>query len=677
MPTLVSRNTIQLAAGASAVDDYYNGYWIEFARLDKLTGKKTVQKFEIIDYSGSTKVATIGGLWDENIVPGAETSTKKDSYKIVPKYKDSRVSINPAIQAMDYITSERYGRSLDPIIDLDLPSWLEAGRACDKRSDVTIELTGGTMPTVGDVYRYPATGDILWQGKVQTVTNPYVRFTDIIGKLTNKWNSWKSYPLNAIVYNETRLYLVTAAGVKTTSPTHTSGTTNGLQYINAAWTLTKVSGAGPATIPPIFSANPIRVKKNGVVTSGYSLYDADGIDYWRYIGWDGHDQRYVTQHQTNLTIDTSLPLFDNMNSLLEHFGGMLRYQRGKYYLEIEEAETGIQTTNDPRYITTNDIISKIRITDEGIRSSFNSLTVAFADPANKFEARNISFFNSEYLKADRNVSKKGTLSIPGITSYYNARLLADRYLSKSRYNLTVSFNMSPKGALLVPGRVIQIPYARYGWTNKQFRITDITHNTDTSVDIVAEEYDDSFYVLKPVSKPPAVGLAGSAQQTSVGNPTSLIATSNTNNNEGSAGIELTWDNASGVTPDYTVTEVHVSYSPNYIVTVNNISTNTLTATAAHGLTVGMTITSDVELNGLIKDGKYYVVEVPSTTTFKLAYEKNGTPINFTSGPGTFPFRTATIIANVPVPENSYFDPYVGGDADRIQKYYWVRHKVNG
>lgn len=677
MPTLVSRNTIKLSSSASTTNDFYKGNMVEFTRLDKRTGKKTVQKMEIIAYDGTNRIATVDGLWEENVIPGPETSDKKDSYKIVPKYPDSRASINPAILALDYITSERYGRGLDPIVNLNLPSWLESGRVCDKKSDVTVQVSTGTLPSAGAVYRYPASGNILWQGTVDSVSGQYVRFTNVIGKLTNKWNSWKTFPANAIIYDEARTYSSDSTGIKTTRPTHTSGSVGGLTFISGTFNIHKVSGTGGATLALPADGNPIRAKKNGITISGYSLYDSDGIDYWRYVGWDGHDQRYVTQHQVNLTVDTSQPLFDNMNSLLEHFGGILRYTAGKYYLEVEQPESGIQATNDPRRITESDILGNIKISDEGTRSAFNSLTVAFPDPANKFEARNISFFNSNFLKIDRNVARKGSLSVPGVTNYYNAKLLADAYLTKSRYNLSISFNMIPKGQLLLAGRVIELPYSRFDWNNKKFRIRTLTHNPDCSVDIVAEEYDESFYTLKPVTKLPAAGIGGSYHITTIGNPTNLIATSDTNNNEGVAGVQLTWDNAPGANAEYVSTEIYMSYSPNFEITVTSISGTTFTTSAAHGLVVGALITSETESNGLIANGKYYVQSVPSSTTFTLAYQKGGSAITFTNGTGSFKFTTATIIAVVPVPENSYTDPYyVGGNQNRVVKYYWIRHRIN-
>ena len=476
---LVSRNTIKLAATASATNDYYTGSRITVVRTNSITGKQVTQIKNIIAYDGTNKVATIDGVWDIYTIP-----TTTDTYYINQKYIDHRVSTNFAIQALDYVTSTTYGRGLSIDNDIDLASWMQAARDCDARSDVTVRLASGTAPTVGDIYKLTNTaGAIVWQGTVSTSftssapgsATTFVTFTSIIGKLSNQWNSWKVYNEGEFVYYGNNIYKVaTGYAATATAPTHTVGTVSNLAYLSSV-SIAKVSGAGSATLALYPTGNPVQGIKGGRLASGYSLYDSDGIDYWRYVGWDASDQRYVTRHQGNLSIDTSSPVFDNINTILSHFGGMLRYSSGKYYLDVEtSAPTITNASTEPYNITEDQLIDKISLTDEGIRSSYNSLSVSYADPSNKFEARNISFFNSEYLKADRNVPRKGNLSIPGITNYYNARLLADKYLNKSRFGLVINITIAPRGMLLVAGQIIQLQYSRYNWVNKKFRIESLT-----------------------------------------------------------------------------------------------------------------------------------------------------------------------------------------------------------
>jgi hypothetical protein len=660
---------MKLAATASGVNEYYTGYRIVVKRLDTVTGREFVQDREIIAYDATNKVITIDSIWDEDFIPGTG-----DTYEIVPMYPDSRVSINTAMQAMDYITSDRYGRGLSPTKDLKLDTWLEAGRICDTPSDIWIKVTSG-IASVGQVFRWPASGTLIWQGTVAEVDGSFVRMTNNIGKLTRKWNNWRNFVSGELVYEDNRLYISTG-GVVTTKPIHSSGTVGSLSYRGTSTVfITRIDGA--ATLTLVVDGNPIRYEKNGNYVSGYTLYDSDGVDYWRHLGWDAQEQRYVTRHQTNITIDTSLPLFDNMNSILDHCSGILRYSGDKYVLEIEQAEGEIANSkSEPRNITADHIIGKIRLNDEGVRGAYNSLTVSFADPANKFEARNISFFNSDYLKADRNVPKKGNVSIPGITNYYNARILADRYLNRSRYGLTVSMNLIPRGVLLQAGKVIQLQYSRYGWSNKKFRIENLQHNEDCTVDIVAKEYDDSFYVISNISRPPATSTSGDANNTTPNSPYGLVASNISSNNENISGIELSWTNSTHANATLVTTEVFSSTNNLLRITVNTIAGDTLTSTVAHGLALNDTVTSEWAYNRLEHSKTYFVVSVPTATTFKLSETRGGAPLTFTSGSGLgATFLTATMIGTVTPPENSYIDVYTGNALDRVTKYYWIRHKV--
>lgn len=679
---LVSKNTIILPASASSTSGFYNGYIIELTRYNSTTGKTLSQQAPIIAYDGATKIATIDGIWD--FIP-----VSTDYVRVYPKYADSRVSINPAIQCLDYITSKTYGKGLDPYKDLDLPSWTETARKCDTRSDVTVLLSTGT-PVVGDVYKYTnSTGKIIWQGTVSVVSGSYVTFTNVIGKLSNKWNSWKTFNDSEIVYNAAGQLFKVNSGISqvfSTEPTTTAVPAN--MSVLPATNLTRVSGTGSATIAlNITKGNPVQGIRNGQKISGYSIYDCDDVNYWKASGWDEHSQRYATKHQCNIVIDTSQPLFDNMNGLLDHFSGILRYTASKYYLEIEELAPTIATT-DIRTITVDDIVGKIQLSDEGTRSAFNSLTASFADPANKFEARNVSFFNSEYLKADRNVPKKGNLSIPGVTNYYNARLLAEGFLNKSRFGLTISMTVRPSGFLLLAGSIIQVIYPRYDWLSpgKKFRIESINYQPDGLVDIVAKEYDDSFYTMVNIRKVAGTGATTTPSTTAPGAPSNLVITSADSLTELMNGVELIWNNDPDVEASANgYTEIYGGLSPNLYITVSSINgtTDVLTTSSAHGLVPGMAVYPEsdyipVSATEIDSNLVYYVLATPTTTTFTLTATKGGsTAVNLTTGSGlSLKIRTAALLDSVPIPIRNYVDTVVNAGTGRVEKYYWVRHRVN-
>ena len=680
---LASVNTIKLPTGASSTNDAYKGDTIEVVRFNAASGRANIQSAEIIAYDGASRIATIDTIWTS--IPRAG-----DTVNIYPRYADKRVSINPAIQTLDYMTAKTYGRGLDVTRDINLPSVIATANKCDTRSNVSVGSSSSA--SVNAIYRYPATGNIIWQGKVvESVSGKFspniVTFTDVIGKLTNKWNSWKSWAVGQLVYHDSKVYRVDAEGVKITPPTHTSGTVNGLTYISSV-TLTKVSGPGADLVLNTTSGNPVFNEKNGRKISGYSIYDSDDIDYWRLCGWDGHEQRYVTRYQTNIQIDTSVPLFDNTNGMLEHFNGILRYTAGQYYMDLEEAApivSGASSSDNIRIVTADDIIGKIQLSDEGVRSSFNSITAAFADPANKFEARNVSFFNSDYLKIDRNVPRKGNLTIPGITNYYNTRILADSYLNKSRFGLSINFTMRYQGILLLAGEVIQLVYPRYGDTwaapGKRFRIESVTYQPDGLVDVVAKEYDDSFYGLANLSEGSSgANVTGSTIPitTPIGAPSNLIVTSADTLDELFNGVELFWDNDANAlnSPATVFTEVYGGVSPNLFISVISISGGVLNTLNPHGLEVGMPVYPQVSENGIDSTKVYYVQSTPTNTTFTLSETRGGSAEVFTNGTGLdIRVRTATLLTSTPIPARSYVDNIANESTGRVEKYYWIRYKV--
>jgi hypothetical protein len=680
---LASVNTIKLPSSASSVDDAYKGDPIEVVRFNTASGRSNVQTAEIIAYNGATRIATIDTIW-------ASVPRSGDTVTIFPRYADRRVSINPALQTLDYMLSPTYGRGLSLTQDINLPSVISTANKCDTRADVSVG--SNTSASLNAVYRYPASGNIIWQGRVTDsrvgkFASHIVTFTDVIGKLTNKWNSWKSWEQNQIVYHEGRVYRVDTAGVKTTAPTHTTGTVNGLTILNSM-TLTRVSGGGSDLTLPTTAGNPVFNERGGRKISGYSIYDSDDIDYWRLCGWDGHEQRYVTRYQTNIQIDTSTPLFDNVNGMLEHFNGILRYTSGQYFMDLEEAAptiSGSSSSDDVRIVTADDIIGKIQLSDEGVRSSFNSVTAAFADPANKFEARNVSFFNSEFLKVDRNVPRKGNLSIPGITNYYNTRILADSYLNKSRFGLSISFTMRYHGILLFAGEVIQLVYPRYGesWAapGKKFRIESVNYQPDGLVDVVAKEYDDSFYGLASLSEGSSgANVTGSTIPitTPIGAPSNLVVTGADTLDELFNGVELVWDNDANAlnSPATVLTEVYGGVSPSLFISVISITSGVLNSSNPHGLEIGMPVYPQVSENGIDSTKVYYVTSTPTNTTFTLSETRGGVAETFTNGTGLdIRVRTATLLTSAPIPARSYVDNIANESTGRVEKYYWIRYKV--
>ena len=514
-----------------------------------------------------------------------------DTYSIISR-GDKKVSINPAIQLLDYLTDDRYGRGLDINDDINLSSFMKAARDCDTRSDVTLQILSGTTINVGSIYEYSVGTKVFWRGTVKsvqsvtgrnTVSYKMVTFKDCIGKLITKHEDWKIYEVGQLIWkrhpaagsNPQRsiTHKVTEAGRLGATLGATDLPLNGTAFNTGAGhesvslsrpnitnsTIYAFSG-GHTGDRELVSAdgNPL-IKGYDSATglfnnSGYSLYDSDEVKYWRYMGWQSHSQSEVTRHQTNAVLRTETPVFDNVNSMLKHFNGVLRFSDGKYDLVVEQAldTDATWTATDVRKIDEGDIIGAISLDDAGLKGSANSVGVTIPDPSIRYDNRSVTFFNSEYLKQDRGVPKKKDIKTPLISNYFNARMNAEQYLIQSRSNKKINFKIGPKGVLLLAGELIKVTYPRFGFNEKVFRISNLSFTPDCLTQITAIEHDDKSY---KIGAKRANNVNNSSSSTG-GNTINVVRPTPPNSltaavEEGTQKVVLTWNNSVQAGLDWT------------------------------------------------------------------------------------------------------------------------------
>jgi len=649
---LYVKDGIILASGASSTNGYYVGNTITVTDISGALVYTQVRK--ITGYDGATRTATVDAVWDYSNIPN--TSTKY----VIGSIGDKRVTINPAMQLLDYMTNDRYGKGLDIDNDIDLPAWIASAEDCDSRSAVSIVLPSATSIAEGQKWRYPATGVLQWQGTVSSVvargSYKEVTFEDCIGKLGNKWNDWKTfaagelYWYKGVAYNKN-----SSAGTISTKPTGTSGTSA------VTVTIKKVTDSTTANVDTsLVSANGNPIVKawspssENYDASGYSLYDSDDVKYWRYVGWDDSVQRAVTRHQTNQVVNTTNPLFDNINRMLSQFNGILRYSGGKYQLAIKGKKP--TSVNIAEQISNDDIIGTIKLSDKGLKNSKNFVSTSIVDPQNKFEGRSVSFFNSEYLKEDKGIQKKGSFSLPGVTNYHNARFNIKQYLDESRYGLEIQFRMAPRGLLLLAGSIIELTYPRFGYTAKEFRITNLNFTKDGLVDVTADEHNDSAYVVEPETSG-ALGLVsdvGSGGNTPApstykpGRPSRLVCTQN----EQSA-VSLTWTNTAPFTVGIHLTEIYRS-------SVNNFADSV----AAGSFVVGTKYR--IATLGSTTQAQWNTVAASTNEVYKVGDTFTAAAVG--TGSGTV---TRTLLVGTS-DSDGYIDPITTGTGSQ-ERYYWIRY----
>ena len=515
---------------------------------------------------------------------------------------DKRTITNTALQLLDYMKDPRYGKDLDVNNDIDLASFISSAKLCEVRGTLTLGTRTAGI-TVGDYYKLAdGSGNHLGSARVKSTSTNKVTFDNLSGKFLRLYGNHIAYADDEyIITDDGNLYQKSGAGYVSSKPTHTSGTSGGVTYISpadvtinsvvnkiASFNLTKESGSGPSTLAIDAAGGPASIAPT------YSLYDSDFVKYWRYMGWEHHKQCFVTRHQTNFIIDTSKSIFENMNVFLSHMNGILSYEGGKYVLDIETqatAPTSSTTFNsqtyewnvNPEYIDNTDIIGSISLTDNSARNAKNTIKASITDPANNWASRSVSFFNSNFLEADRKVVKTGNFNYTGITNYYNARIGTEKELISSRFSREISFKLGPKGLLLKAGQVISITYEPFGFSSKLFRITNLNFNPDCSVSIKATEYDDSQYIITAVRANELRQEAATQQQT-LSAPSAPTGLSATTTKPGS--VILNWTNPTDFVDESDDVEIWSSADNNRAnatllhVELGNVTTFTYTTAGA-------------------------------------------------------------------------------------------------
>ena len=518
----------------------------------------------------------------------ADYDAGKVKFDISGAQGDKRAVTNTALQLLDYMKDVRYGKNLDINEDIDLASFISSAKLCEVRGTLTLGTRTAGI-TVGDYYKIAdASSNHIGSGRVKTVGTNTVTFDNLSGKFVRLYGNHIAYADDEYIITEDNLYQKSGAGYITAKPTHTSGTVSGATHISAGTiSLTKESGSGP-------SAVVIDAVGNKSINPTYSLYDSDFIKYWRYMGWEHHKQCFVTRHQTNFIIDTSKSIFENMNVFLSHMNGLLSYEAGKYVLDIETQATAPTTSTtfnsetydwnvNPEYIDNTDIIGSISLTDNSVRNAKNTIKASITDPANNWSSRSVSFFNKNFLEADRKVIKTGNFNYTGITNYYNARIGTEKELISTRFSREISFKIGPKGLLLKAGQVIALSYEPFGFSSKLFRINNLNFNADCSVAIKATEYSDDMYIIT-AARANELRQEASTQAQPLSAPSAPTNLSATTTKPGS--VILNWTNPTDFVDESDDVEIWVSNDNNRAnatllhVELGNVTTFTYTTAGA-------------------------------------------------------------------------------------------------
>lgn len=217
-------------------------------------------------------------------------------------------------------------------------------------------------------------------------------------------------------------------------------------------------------------------------------YEANWCPYWRYIGWDNIGDQYKSVVQMNTVIDTAGTVFKNTEVLLDGFSGAINNMLGEYRITVEKY--------DPKPIKINFLDTKgtVDLQDVTGRTKYNAVQASISDPALAWKSNTVTFFNSEFKKADNNVEKRLNLSFANITNYYCARSMSARELKKTRYSRTVRIELPITFLGLEVNDAVAYTYPRYNWIDKYFLVDEVEVSSRGTIKVALREYGEDVFI---------------------------------------------------------------------------------------------------------------------------------------------------------------------------------------
>lgn len=264
-----------------------------------------------------------------------------------------------------------------------------------------------------------------------------------------------------------------------------------------------------------------------VTKNGEPRYTANGI-----FSMDSQDYQY-----------------DTLRDLTLSAGGTLSNVSGAWNFKAGAWESSSLSIDDSM------IIGNIRTQSRHSGNSrFNAVQGAFFSPQSLGEEDIYPIVqNSTYTTADGGIQKIETLDLPLTTRPQTCQRIASVFLNAHRRQISVELDLNLKGTQVTAGDVVDITNARYGWTNKTFKVENTSlqvNGAGLSVTMALRETDADVFTFDPGTEETLVNAAPRTTLPNAFNvqpPSNLILASGTDNlylkKDGTvvSRIKVSWD----------------------------------------------------------------------------------------------------------------------------------------
>ena len=200
--------------------------------------------------------------------------------------------------------------------------------------------------------------------------------------------------------------------------------------------------------------------------------------------------------ECNAVLNTNKKILDNVKTLLRGMRGLMPYVQGNYKLIIESTGTAAFTLNE------DNIIGGIKVESERKDQKYNRVLVNFVNPDKNYQADTIVYDtdHSTLKTADGGFLQEGNITLDTINSPYQAHEFGKIVLQRSRNNLKLGLNANYESLDLAIGDIVNVTSTILGMTNKAFRVSGMTLNSNFTTSLSLQEHQDSWYSFSTINE---------------------------------------------------------------------------------------------------------------------------------------------------------------------------------
>jgi len=213
------------------------------------------------------------------------------------------------------------------------------------------------------------------------------------------------------------------------------------------------------------------------------------------------------RYRINGPLDTAQNCLNNLQRLVDSCDSWLQYSEltGKWKVVINQSYTDYTTLNNLYLVDDNNLISGLVINPIDLNDTYNQVEVAYPNRNIKDQTdyqildltdSSTAWYDPTLLSPNEAINRLN-VQLPLVNEAVQAKYLGVRRLLQSREDLAISFTLDYSGIQIEAGDVIRITFAPYGWTDKLFRVSNVTEEKDQSGNLYAGvqafEYNDTIY----------------------------------------------------------------------------------------------------------------------------------------------------------------------------------------